>query len=68
MDMEEKISDDIAPSVEYQIIKSAIQGQVHDLLGGEVAPAVGVGELVGHDAVGARRPPGDEDPTRHRTA
>ena len=34
MDMEEKLSDDITPSVEYQIIKNAIQGQVHDLLEG----------------------------------
>jgi RNA polymerase primary sigma factor len=33
MDMEEKISDDISPSVEYQIIKTSIEHQIRDLLG-----------------------------------
>lgn len=32
LEMEEKIGDDITPSVEYQIIKSSIQSQIHDLL------------------------------------
>ncbi|MBN1940347.1 MAG: RNA polymerase sigma factor RpoD/SigA [Candidatus Aminicenantes bacterium] len=31
--MEEKISDPISPSVEYQIIKASIQNQVRDILG-----------------------------------
>ena len=31
--MEEKLSDDITPSVEYQIIKSSIEGQIRDMLG-----------------------------------
>ena len=34
MGMEEKISDEISPSVEYQIIKSSIEHQIRDLLGG----------------------------------
>jgi RNA polymerase primary sigma factor len=33
MEMEEKISDEISPSVEYQIIKNSIQQQIRDLLG-----------------------------------
>jgi len=33
MGMEEKISDDISPSVEYQIIKTSIEHQIRDLLG-----------------------------------
>lgn len=33
MEMEEKISDEISPSVEYQIIKNSIQHQIRDLLG-----------------------------------
>jgi RNA polymerase primary sigma factor len=32
MEMEEKISDQISPSVEYQIIKSSIEHQVRDIL------------------------------------
>jgi RNA polymerase primary sigma factor len=32
MEMEEKISDELSPSVEYQIIKSSIEHQVHDIL------------------------------------
>jgi RNA polymerase primary sigma factor len=32
MEMEEKISDEISPSVEYQIIKSSIEHQVRDIL------------------------------------
>jgi RNA polymerase primary sigma factor len=32
MNMEEKISDDISPSVEYQIIKTSIEHQLRDLL------------------------------------
>jgi RNA polymerase primary sigma factor len=31
-EMEEKIGDDITPSVEYQIIKTSIQSQIHDFL------------------------------------
>ena len=33
LEMEEKLGDEIAPSVEYQIIKSSIQSQIHDILG-----------------------------------
>ena len=32
MGMEEKISDDISPSVEYQIIKSSIENQIREIL------------------------------------
>lgn len=32
MTMEEKLSDDLTPSVEYQLIKSSIEGQLRDLL------------------------------------
>jgi len=32
MEMEEKISDEITPSVEYQIIKSSIEHQIRDIL------------------------------------
>lgn len=32
MEMEEKISDELSPSVEYQIIKSSIEHQVHEIL------------------------------------
>jgi RNA polymerase primary sigma factor len=32
MEMEEKLGDEITPSVEHQIIKSSIQGQIRDLL------------------------------------
>jgi RNA polymerase primary sigma factor len=32
VDMEEKISDDISPSVEYQIIKSSIQHEIREML------------------------------------
>ena len=34
LEMEEKISDEIAPSVEYQIIKNSIQHQIRELLEG----------------------------------
>jgi len=33
LEMEEKLGDEITPSVEYQIIKSSIQSQIRDLLG-----------------------------------
>jgi RNA polymerase primary sigma factor len=33
MDMEEKISDEISPSVEYQIIKASIQHEIREMLG-----------------------------------
>jgi RNA polymerase primary sigma factor len=33
MKMEEKLSDELTPSVEYQIIKSSIEAQLRDLLG-----------------------------------
>ena len=32
LEMEEKLGDEIAPSVEYQIIKSSIRSQIHDIL------------------------------------